>query len=318
VVIRSLLIAFLASGLVLTPHVLRAEFPEKPVELVVYTNPGGALDIFARTFAKIASRYTDADFNVVNQVGSGGIAAIKELIAGNADGYSLMAVTRSNIGKIISTGGEIDTSDLTWLAIMVSDPEAIITLAGHEIDTWEKLVADAMAKHGDQVWVGPARGGNDHIMAMRTWRAAGINARWIPYASGGKAMAALSAGKGVAYVGNPQDVLDKPHLRVLIISSPERLGGKFDHVPTFREKGVKGLDGEVIWRGFAVKNGTPKEALFFFSELFEKVHQDRDWRAFIQEGGANPVFMDEAGFSELVARDKREFIKILKELGAIN
>jgi tripartite-type tricarboxylate transporter receptor subunit TctC len=305
------------SFLVVLPHTALAKFPTKPIKLVVYTKPGGAIDVFSRKFSGIAAKYTDATFVVINKAGAGGVVAMKDVLASRADGYKLMAVTRSNIGKIISTGGEIDTNDLSWLAMMVSDPEAVITNVNQEVNTWEQLVADAKAKKGDQIWVGPAKGGNDHIMAMKTWKAAGIDAKWIPYASGGKAMAALMGNHGVAYVGNPQDVLGKPDLKVAIISSPERLGGQFANVPTFKEVGIKGMDNEIMWRGFMVKKGTPKEAVDFYIDLFNKVNKDPDWQAYIQKGGANAVFYREDKFTEIVNEDKKVFTQTLKDLGAI-
>ena len=314
---RYLALLVVVSFLVVMPQAALAKFPTKPIKLVVYTKPGGAIDVFSRKFSGIASKYTDATFVVINKAGAGGVVAMKDVLATKADGYKLMAVTRSNIGKIISTGGEIDTNDLSWLAMMVSDPEAIITSVNQDVNTWEQLVADAKAKKGDQIWVGPAKGGNDHIMAMKTWKAAGIEAKWIPYASGGKAMAALMGNHGVAYVGNPQDVLGKPDLKVAVISSSERLGGQFADVPTFKELGINGMDNEIMWRGFMVKKGTPKEAVDFYVDLFDKVNKDPDWQAYIQKGGANPVFYREDKFKQIVNEDKKVFTQTLKDLGAI-
>jgi tripartite-type tricarboxylate transporter receptor subunit TctC len=56
-----------------------AKFPEKPIKLIVYTKPGGAIDVFARKFTTIAAKYTDATFVVVNKSGAGGIVAIKQI-----------------------------------------------------------------------------------------------------------------------------------------------------------------------------------------------------------------------------------------------
>lgn len=305
------------SFLVVSLGAAQAEFPVKPIKVIVYTKPGGAGDVFARKFTTIADKYTDATFAVINKPGAGGVIAIKHILKSRADGYQLAFVTRSNIGKIVSTGGTINVDDLTWLAMMVSDPEAIITLRKSPINTWEQVVADAKAKNGKQLWVGPAAGGNDHIMAMKTWKAAGIKAKWVPYKSGGKAMAALMGGHGIAYVGNPQDVLGRPDLKVAAISSEKRLTGQFADVPTFKELGVKDLNSEIMWRGFMVKKGTPEEALKFYNDLLKKVSQDPDWRAYIQKGGADPVFYEEEKFVKIIKKDQQEFTATLKDLGII-
>jgi tripartite-type tricarboxylate transporter receptor subunit TctC len=228
-------------------------FPKKPIKLIVYTKPGGAIDVFARKFQKIAKKYTDTTFVVVNKTGAGGVVAMKHVLSKRADGYMLAAVTRSNIGKMVSSKSNLKVDQFNWMAMMVSDPEAVITNRNQAINTWAQIVADAKAKGGNQLWVGPAAGGNDHIMALKTWQKAGIKAKWIPYGSGGKAMAALMGGHGVAYVGNPGDVIGKPDLKVAAISSKNRLTGKFANVPTFTELGIKNHDSEIMWRGFMTK-----------------------------------------------------------------
>ncbi|MCD6176257.1 MAG: hypothetical protein J7K29_00295, partial [Candidatus Cloacimonetes bacterium] len=77
-------------------------FPEKPVTIIVYTGPGGLIDITARKFADVASKYTEATFVVENKPGSGGIVAMKRLLQLPSDGYTLFACTKSNISKIVS------------------------------------------------------------------------------------------------------------------------------------------------------------------------------------------------------------------------
>lgn len=294
-----------------------AEFPAKPIKLIVYTKPGGAIDVFARKFTTIAAKYTDATFVVINKSGAGGIVAIKYILAEKADGYQFVAVTRSNIGKIVSGGNKINVDDLNWMALMVSDPEAIITNRNQDVNTWEQIVADAKKQGGKQIWVGPAAGGNDHIMAMKTWKAAGIEAKWIPYASGGKAMAALLGGHGVAYVGNPQDVIGRPDLKVAVVASAKRLEGEFADAPTFAELGVQGLDDEIMWRGFMTKKGIPAEAQAFYDDLFTKVNADPEWQVYVQRGGATPLFMKEAEFAKTIKINQQEFAEALKQIGAI-
>ena len=89
-----------------------AKFPEKPIKLIVYTKPGGAIDVFARKFTTIAAKYTDATFVVVNKSGAGGIVAIKHILSSKPDGYQFAAVTKSNIGKIVSGGLELGSDRL--------------------------------------------------------------------------------------------------------------------------------------------------------------------------------------------------------------
>ncbi len=294
-----------------------AAFPKKPIKLIVYTKPGGAIDVFARKFQKIAKTYTDATFVVVNKTGAGGVVAMKHVLSKRADGYMLAAVTRSNIGKMVSSKSNLSTDQFNWMAMMVSDPEAIITNRNSPINTWEQIVADAKAQNGGQLWVGPAAGGNDHIMALKTWQKAGIKAKWIPYGSGGKAMAALMGGHGIAYVGNPGDTNGKPDLKVAVISSKSRLSGKFANVPTFEEMGIQNHANEIMWRGFMTKKGIPSEAANFYNDLFSKMSRDSSWLSYINNLGANPIYYKSGQFTDIVEKDYIVFADTLRSIGAI-
>jgi tripartite-type tricarboxylate transporter receptor subunit TctC len=78
---QSLGVAFsllVITGLLLLPGIVKADFPEKPIKIVVYTGPGGLIDISARKFAGIAAKYVDVNFVVENKPGAGGIVALKK------------------------------------------------------------------------------------------------------------------------------------------------------------------------------------------------------------------------------------------------
>jgi putative tricarboxylic transport membrane protein len=291
-----------------------AKFPERPINIVVYLKPGGAGDVFARRFEKIAAKYTDAQFVVVNKPGAGGLTAMQSIVSGKPDGYNLAYMTKSVVAKFAEADVRIKIDDLEWLAMMVSDPESLIVNKSSPIRKLDQIVADAKAKKGAQIWVGPATGGNDHIMARKTWRALGIQAKWVPFESGDEAMVALMGGHGAVYVGNPGDVAGKPDLENVVISAPKRLGGAWANIPTFKELGVSGLDEEIMWRGFTIKKGIPEEARKFYHDLIEKVSKDPQWRKYIEDEGADSIFYKEDKFKELVKEDLKDFAEVLKEL----
>ncbi|MBL6990553.1 MAG: tripartite tricarboxylate transporter substrate binding protein [Bacteriovoracaceae bacterium] len=305
--------------LFITANIAQAKsFPKRPIKLIVYTRPGGAIDVFTRKFQAIAKKYTNNTFVVVNKPGAGGVIALKYILKSKADGYTIAAVTKSNIGKLISSKNKRLTIDkYDWLAMLASDPEAIIVNKKSAVTSWQQILADSKAKNGKQLWVGPATGGNDHIMAIRTWNKTGIKAKWIPYAGGGKAMAALMGGHGIVYVGNPGDVLGKPSLKVAAISSKSRLPGQFSNVPTFSELGIKNFDSEIMWRGFMGKKGMPPEVINFYNDLFAKVGSDPEWIKYIEDRGARSIYYAQDKFSKIVKKDWEEFEVLLKELKII-
>jgi len=305
------LVLLVLAFLLLVPSA-RAAFPEKPIKIVVYTGPGGLIDISARKFAGIAAKYVDVNFVVENKPGAGGIVALKKVIQAPADGYNLYACTKSNIAKFVQVGGEGYVDALHWTAMLMADPECVITNRKLAIHEWKDIISDAIATPGEQTWVGPAAGGLDHVTALKIWDKYGMDAKWIPFKSGGKALAALLGEQGVAYVGNPRDALGNPDLHIAAVSAPQRLDA-FPDAPTFTELGMPDMENEFMWRGFALKKGTPPDVIQWYDDLFKKVSADSDWRDFWAKGGIDVAYVAEPEFSKLVEEDAKVFEYYLKK-----
>ncbi len=320
------LMAALAVGIAMTAVVkeaVAAEFPEKPITILAYMKPGGAADVDSRKLAAIAERLTGKRFVVKNKTGAGGIVAMKSVLEQPADGYLLMATTKSQVYKIVTSNSDVDVNDFEWLIMNQSDPEAIITNRESDVNTWEQIVADAKAKAAEgkkQIWVGPAAGGLDHVTAMKVWKAAGIDpdsVKYIPFKGGKKAMIELLGGRGTVYVGNPRDTLGQPKLKVAALSRDERLPS-FPDAPTFKELGVSGLDNEILWRGFAIKGGIPEEARTFWNDLFTQVSKDPEWIAHVEKSSIDPVHIGHDEFIELIEKDMAEVRQWATNAGILN
>ncbi|ABR47316.1 Uncharacterized protein UPF0065 [Alkaliphilus metalliredigens QYMF] len=293
-------------------------FPDKPITIVNYVAPGGAMDVTTRKFVEIAGKYTDATFVVENRTGAGGLIAQDYVLGQAADGYRIFAATTSNISTVISGGHDVDRYiwGFDWISMIMRDPESVITNSQNPLNDFMDIVEDAIAKDGEQIWVGPSAGGFDHVMAMKVWDAFGIEAVWIPFESGPLAMNALLGGQGVAYVGNPRDVMGRPDLINAVIASDERLPQHPD-VTTFGELGHPELDDEIMWRGFAVKKGTPQEAIDWFSDIAQQVTEDEEWIQFFYESSIEATNYGQEQFEEIIQRDIDDHIYYLTKFGIL-
>ena len=196
-------------------------------------------------------------------------------------------------------------------------PEEIRRIArGGEFNTFEKVVADAKAKNGAQLWSGPAPGGNDHVLALKVWDTVGIKGKWVPYKSGPEAMMGTISGQSVAYVGNPADMAGRPGYKILALCRAERLP-QFPDAPTFKELGYEGLDNEIMWRGFAIKKGAPEEALVWWENLNKKVAADPEWREYLTRDGIEPVDWGRDKFTEQVKTDIETATNMLRKVGML-
>lgn len=294
-----------------------SDFPARPIRIVVYTGPGGLIDFTSRKFAEVARKYApEQPIVVINKPGGGGIVAFEEVLRSPADGYSILAVTRSNITKLVSTGREELIDGVDWFAHLMDNPHVAITNTESGLTTWDQVVADSQAREGRQIWLGVAIGGVKHVSAVRLWEKSGLGARWIPYSSGGQASAALLGEIGQVYFGNPSDAARNPALKIVGVCATGRMDA-FPDAPTFAEMGIPDLEGELIWRGFAFRKGTPAPVLEWYESLVRKVSADPEWRDQWESEGINVTHRSQKEFTELVERDRALFREVLEPIGLL-
>ncbi|MDX9898761.1 MAG: tripartite tricarboxylate transporter substrate binding protein [Spirochaetia bacterium] len=310
IVIVAMLLVTLCFGLYAEGTKEATAFPSKPIRVVVYAGAGGQLDITARKFADIAAKYTPATFVVENKAGAGGLVGWEYVLSQPEDGYTLMAVTKTLIANHVKNEFDVDPMSLNWTAFLINDAETIITNANSKIKSIADIIADAKARPDQQIWVAPP--GVDEVVTYKFWNKTGIRAKYVPYDAGGQAMAAVIGQQAQVYVGNPVDVRGKPDLMMAAISSEKRFA-QFPDVPTFKEAGIKGLDAESFWRGFALKKGTPANIIAWYDELFAKITADPEWRQFNEKDGMEVVHYKSAQFNAIVAEDINDFKTYFKK-----
>ena len=290
-----------------------ATFPNKPIKIIVYTKQGGPIDLTARRFAEIARKQPDASFVVEYKTGAGGIVAMEHVLQSRADGYTLFACTKSNVAKMVSTGREQYINSLDWIALLMTDPECVITRRNGPFSDWASVLQNGHGRTDEQLWGGPSRGGLDHVTAMQIWDRFQIPARWIPYEGGDQAMQGLLTDQIAAYVGNPGDATGQPDLRVSIVSSRTRLL-QLPETPTFGEFGFPDLDDLYMWRGFALRSGCPPAVKRWYDNLFKKVNADPQWQQIWDRDGIQAKYESEAEFTRIVEANRQEFRRYLERL----
>lgn len=126
----------------------------------------------------------------------------------------------------------------------------------------------------------------------------------------------LLSGQGVAYVGNPADIGGREGFTIVAIASSER-SKVFPDAPTFTELGIKDLEDEVMWRGFAMKKGSPEEAMVWWEDLLKKVAADSEWREFLEKDGIEVVDYGREKFNAQIKKDIEDAETYLKKYGMI-
>ncbi len=294
-----------------------ADFPRRPIRITVYTSPGGLIDFTARKFAEIARLYfPQQPYVVVNRPGGGGIVAFEDVLRTPADGYNMLAVTRSNISKLVASNRQDLINRLDWHSYVMDNAHVLIVNTQEGLTSWEDIVRDSIKRAGHQLWLGVDIGGVKHVSGVKMARAAGLEMRWIPYSSGGQAVAALMGGLGSVYLGNPRDARGRDDLKVVAVAGRQRLAD-FPAAPTFAELGIEGLENERIWRGFAFAQGVPEPIRQWHEAMVKLVTSDPLWLSTWQNEGVDLQFLDSKAFTEIVEADRIEFVHYLSEMGLL-
>jgi putative tricarboxylic transport membrane protein len=294
---------------------LNAAYPDdKPIKIIVHTKPGGAVDLMARQIAQIASKYTDQSLVVINKPGGSGLLALANVYNSKADGYTLLAFPAAFLAPIQTTDIGFTLDDFHYITCMTISPEAIITSKKSDIVTLEQVLKNAKSNPGKQKWCGPGSGTLDHLMAVKIWDKSGITSKWIPYGGGGPAIAAVMGNHADVYVGNPEDILGREDNLVIAAIASEDRHPNFPETPTFKEYNID-LVNEVMWRGFAVKKGTDKEAIDYLENLLYQCSQDPKWHSFLERTMVQGVFLRNGEFTELVKKDALSSQEYLKMAG---
>ena len=253
--------------------------PTRPITIITHVAPGGGMDVATRLFIDIARQYTDATFVVENVTGGATMIASREVLSLPADGYTIFGAAMSNVNNVISHG--FDPAEYVdgyyWIAKIQRDPAAIIITneardAGMD---FHGILEQAREMDGGQIWAVPMIGGNKHFEALLTWQATGTDGTAVPFESGPLGAAAVLAGEAHVQMGNPFDTAGRD-LWVAAIASPERMPG-FEDSPTFAELGFPELNDMHMWRGYAVRRGTPPEMIEWFQNLVYQVSQNPEW-----------------------------------------
>ena len=253
--------------------------PNRPITIITHVAPGGGMDVATRLFVDLARKYTDATFVVQNTVGGATMIASREVLALPADGYTIFGAAMSNVNNVVSHGFDQNTyiDGYDWIAKIQRDPAAVIitTTAKDEGMDFEGIIAQAKEMDGGQIWAVPMLGGNKHFEALLIWRQTETEGTAIPFESGPLGAAAVLGGEAHVQMGNPFDTAGRD-LWVAAIASPERMPG-FEDSPTFAELGYPELNDMHMWRGYAVRKGTPIEMVEWFQNIVYQVSQDPEW-----------------------------------------
>ena len=302
-----------------------SNYPEKPITIVAPSGAGGGLDTTARSLTKVLSdtKLLSQTMTVENKPGGGQAVGLAEFATKDKkDNYRLfLPSTPIIINHLKKDGNSPYTyTDITPLAQLTKDYEVIAVAPNSKYQDLKSLFDDMKADPKKlTIAGGSAPGSLDHLGIMMPALKAGVDVKALKYNAydgGGEAIAALLGNNADVLctdVSGTMEYLKAGKVKVLGVSSPERLGGLFKDIKTYKEQG---LDTELInWRGvFGPKEMTP-EAVKFWGEKIKAMTQTDEWKKELQKNGWDDGYKNAEDFQKYLADQEKVIKEVLTSLG---
>lgn len=294
-----------------------ADFPSKPLTLVVGFGAGGSTDIQARVLANVLQENLGQPVNVVNQPGAGGAVSLTRLMHNNDEGHTF--VYAGTAGTLTFAPHAHETSfsldDFRYVASITTVQHAIVTGKDRPFgDTWEGLLEYAKANPGTSY---ASQHALDRILIEHIMEKEGLDLRIVP-TSGGAGMAPLILSGDVAFGysgGTHSGYAETGEMPVLLSLDKDRLIA-FPDAPTLAEAGYD-LDLS-DFRVVVVPKNTPDAHVERLAEALEAATQDPRFIEITEERILMPVtFVAEAEVTQMLRDQSENYRQLLEEMGGV-
>ncbi len=283
--------------------------------------PGGGWDQTARTIQTVMQdEKISGNVQVVNVPGAGGTIGLAQFVnEAKGDPTKLIVGGYVMVGAILTNAAPVTLDQITPIARLTGEFEALVVPAASEIKTLADLVTKLKADPGSVSWGGGSAGGTDHILAGLIAKATGVDptkVNYVAFAGGGEAMAAILGGQvtvGVSGYGEFAEQIKAGTLRAIAVSSDAKLDGI--DVPTLKEGGV---DVSIQnWRMIGAAPGLTPEQTAAVSADIAKMVESKGWQdALASKGWAN-TYLAGDDFKAQLAKDIEATSAVLKDIGLV-
>jgi len=306
----------LAGGLSATAQA--ADFPSKPVRIVVPYAAGGTSDIVARHLGRRLSERIGQPVVIDNRGGAGGSIGTEAVVRSDPDGHTILfhsgAVAVDPVsGKKLNYDVQKDLEPITMAVV---GPFALLVNNDLPVRSVAELVAYAKAHPGKLNFGSPGVGTSIHLTTELFKAMAGLDVVHVPYKGASLALTAL-AGNEVQFVFDPlttaKSLAQAGKLRALAVSTGTR-SSFWPELPTVADGGVKGFD-LGVWYGVFVPKATPKAVADQLNREFVTMLQEPAMREWLRGNGLDVVASGREEFRARFATEIDRWGRLIREAG---
>lgn len=297
-----------------------AQYPTKPIKLVVPYPPGGPVDNVGRIIAQQLSKGLGQAVVVENRAGAAGTIGAEAVAKSPSDGYTLLLGTTGTLASAPSlypSLGYDPAKSFAPISLLASGPYLVVIGSSVPAKSLRELIALARSKPG-QLNFGSAGIGNPlHIAGEMLKTAAGVDLVHVPYKGAVPALTDLMAGRIQIIIANIDvftSAIPTGKVRVLAVAGPKRLP-QLQDVPTAAEAGLP--DYEVSnWFGLVAPRGTPMEVIGRLNAEVSRALATKQVQDSLSLRGLEPAGGSPEQFSAFIASESTNWSRAVKASGA--
>lgn len=297
-----------------------ADFPTKPIQLIVPFAPGGGADILGRFVAEKVSPLLGQPVVPVNKTGGGGTIGTYTVLGAPPDGYTILVIQPPQLTAPFLTKGITFNlvKDFTCLNLSVTSPSVIVVKKDAPWQTLEEFIADAKKNPGKFNYSTPGYGTTEHFVGEIFQNNTGTSITQVPMEGTAPAVTAVLGGHisiTFPHMGVAAKYLKAGSLRGLAVNNKKRLKD-FPDIPTTVEKGFPNLI-TATWGGFSVRSETPKVIIEKLEKVFKEALKDKELIEKFENTGfiVENLGMEEA--AEFLAKDYQRKLEVAKAINMV-
>ncbi|MEK7943944.1 tripartite tricarboxylate transporter substrate binding protein [Pigmentiphaga sp. YJ18] len=293
-----------------------ADYPNRPVRIVVTTPPGGAVDVLGRLMAGELTKKLGQTVFVENRGGANGNIAGEFVARAPADGYTLLQTS----GGMLTTNPHLYRSmafdplkDFTPITQVALNPLWLVVRAGLPVDTVTEFVAYLKAHPNTVTYSSAGSGSALHMAQAEFARATGVTARHIPYKGAGQALQDVIAGQ-VDFTWDPGPALQhrsSGKIKIIAVGMPKRSSAAPD-VPTVAESGYPGLN-TASAHALLAPAGTPRDIVNRLNKAAVEILGNPDVAQRIRAMGIEPIGNSPERAAADIRRESEHYKQLIRE-----
>jgi tripartite-type tricarboxylate transporter receptor subunit TctC len=296
-----------------------AQYPNRPITLIVPWGAGGGTDAVARFIGSLMEKDLGQPVNVVNRTGGSGVVGHSAIATAPADGYTIGMITVEITMMHHQKLTELNPTSYTPIALVNLDPAGFQVRADSPYKSMADVLAAVKANPGKFKASGTGQGGIWHLALAGMLSDAKIDPAivpWVPSNGAAPGLQDLAAG-GVEFVPcslpEARALIEAGKVRSLAVMDARR-AALFPDVPTLKEAtGSNWATG--AWRGIAAPKGLPKDVQAKLEASVKKAYDSKEYKDFMQQRGFGTLWGNSDEFAKFMAKGDTDMKAVMTAVG---